>query len=52
MNSHEGRCLAINQRWSSPSRVTLAFQRYLKYHTAEPRHTLSVLSFMSPAKVW
>ena len=30
--------LAINRRWSSPSRITLAFQQYFMYHAAEPTH--------------
>ena len=28
--------LAIERRGSSPSRITLAFQQYFKYHAAEP----------------
>ena len=42
--------LAIDRRWSSesPSRITLAFQWYFKYHLAEPRHTLSELSSNAP----
>ena len=33
------RFLAIKRRWSSPSRIPLAFQQYVEYHAGEPRHT-------------
>ena len=35
------RYLAIERRWSSSSKISLAFQQYFKYHAAEPQHTLS-----------
>ena len=31
------RCLAINRRWSSPSRLPLAYQQDFTFHAAEPR---------------
>jgi hypothetical protein len=40
--------LAINRRWSSPSRITLALQQYFMYHPAEPRHTLSEMFSKMP----
>ena len=36
-NSHTP--LAINRRWSSPSRIALAFQQHFTSHAAEPRPT-------------
>ena len=41
-------CLARERRWSSFSRVTLAFQQYFMNHATESRHTLSVLSSKAP----
>ena len=35
--------LATDRRWSS-SRIPLAFQHHVKYHAAEPRHTVGAFS--------
>ena len=34
-------CWAVERRRSPPSRITMAFRQDVRYHTAEPRHTLS-----------
>ena len=40
--------MAMDRRWSSPSRITVASQQYFMYHAAKPQHTLSEPSSKAP----
>ena len=43
--------LGIDRRWSSPSRITLAFQQYFKHHAAEPTNRRPTSPLQIPTSV-